>query len=435
MVKSPGVPASAARSRRARSAASRSGREIELGWRLLPGNPVRRRHRHERQDDDGRAARRDVRAPPGATRFSPGTSHTPLSEVALTVEPARGSCASSRASSSRTSRRSRARSPCCSTSSPTISTATGRSRRTATRSSDLRARAREGRAARASGSTGSSSRRDDPLPAEPLIRGAHNRENAAAATAAARAAGLGDEAIAEALRTFPGVPHRLELVRERRGVRYVNDSKATNTAAARRGVAAYDAPLHVIFGGSLKGEDFGPLAAELPAERALHPSDRRGDRRARRGARRRRPRTSATATSRRAVAARARARAAGRRRPALAGMRELRPVRQLRAARRGVPATRRGLDVKQPRRSSGSCSSSSRSRSPRSGSSWCTARRPRRPRSATATRPGYLERQGDLRAPRLRRCSSPPRAPTSAGCARSRRRSSSPRSCSAPPCS
>jgi UDP-N-acetylmuramoylalanine--D-glutamate ligase len=106
---------------------------------------------------------------------------------------------------------------------------------------------------------------DDPLPAEPLIPGAHNRENAAAATAAARAAGIGDAAIAEGLRTFPGVPHRLELVRELRGVRYVNDSKATNTAAARRGAAAYDAPLRLILGGSLKGEDFGPFARELPA--------------------------------------------------------------------------------------------------------------------------------------------------------------------------
>jgi UDP-N-acetylmuramoylalanine--D-glutamate ligase len=105
---------------------------------------------------------------------------------------------------------------------------------------------------------------DDPLPAEPLMPGAHNRENAAAATAAARAAGVGDEAIAEALRSFAGVPHRLELVRELRGIRYVNDSKATNTAAARRGVAAYDAPLHLILGGSLKGEDFGPFARELP---------------------------------------------------------------------------------------------------------------------------------------------------------------------------
>jgi len=105
---------------------------------------------------------------------------------------------------------------------------------------------------------------DDPLPAEPLMPGRHNRENAAAATAAARAAGVADAAIAEALSTFPGVPHRLELVRELHGVRWVNDSKATNTAAARRGVAAYDAPLRLILGGSLKGEDFEPFARDLP---------------------------------------------------------------------------------------------------------------------------------------------------------------------------
>ncbi len=109
-------------------------------------------------------------------------------------------------------------------------------------------------------------RADDPLPAEPLIRGEHNRENAAAATAAARAAGLDDEAIAEALRTFPGVAHRLELVGEIDGVRFVNDSKATNTSAARRGIAAYAGePLRLILGGSLKGESFDELAEGLPS--------------------------------------------------------------------------------------------------------------------------------------------------------------------------
>jgi UDP-N-acetylmuramoylalanine--D-glutamate ligase len=113
---------------------------------------------------------------------------------------------------------------------------------------------------------------DDALPAEPLIRGAHNRENAAAATAAARAAGVGDEAIAAGLRTFPGVPHRLELVTERDGVRYVNDSKATNVAAAVRALAAYsDEPVHLILGGSPKGEDFGPLAAAIGGNvRSVH---------------------------------------------------------------------------------------------------------------------------------------------------------------------
>jgi UDP-N-acetylmuramoylalanine--D-glutamate ligase len=106
---------------------------------------------------------------------------------------------------------------------------------------------------------------DDPLPAEPVIPGRHNRENAAAATAAARAAGVPDDAIAQALGTFPGVPHRLELVRELDGVRWVNDSKATNTTAAHHGVAAYDSPLRLILGGSLKGEDFGPFVRDLPA--------------------------------------------------------------------------------------------------------------------------------------------------------------------------
>jgi UDP-N-acetylmuramoylalanine--D-glutamate ligase len=47
-------------------------------------------------------------------------------------------------------------------------------------------------------------------------------------------------------------------------VRYINDSKATNTAATSRALAAFDAPLRVIVGGSLKGEDFGALAASVP---------------------------------------------------------------------------------------------------------------------------------------------------------------------------
>jgi UDP-N-acetylmuramoylalanine--D-glutamate ligase len=104
----------------------------------------------------------------------------------------------------------------------------------------------------------------DPLPAEPLLRGAHNRENAAAATVAARAAGIEDAAIAEGLSSFAGVVHRLELAGEIDGVCFVNDSKATNVAAARKALEAYaDEPVHLILGGSLKGEDFGPLAASI----------------------------------------------------------------------------------------------------------------------------------------------------------------------------
>jgi UDP-N-acetylmuramoylalanine--D-glutamate ligase len=105
---------------------------------------------------------------------------------------------------------------------------------------------------------------EDPLPAEPLMRGLHNRANAAAATAAARALAVDDDAIAEALRSFPGIPHRLEPIGEVGGVRYVNDSKATNVAAALRALAAYvDEPVHLILGGSLKGESFEPLARAI----------------------------------------------------------------------------------------------------------------------------------------------------------------------------
>jgi UDP-N-acetylmuramoylalanine--D-glutamate ligase len=59
------------------------------------------------------------------------------------------------------------------------------------------------------------------------------------------------------------VPHRLELVRERNGVCWVNDSIATNTLAVRRGVEAYDAPVRLILGGRAKGEDYGAFARDL----------------------------------------------------------------------------------------------------------------------------------------------------------------------------
>jgi len=110
---------------------------------------------------------------------------------------------------------------------------------------------------------------DDPLPAEPALRGEHNRENAAAAAAAARATGIRDDAIAEALRRFSGVPHRLEPVGEHAGVRYVNDSKATNPEAAERALTAYDR-VRLIAGGSRKGTPFASLARAARERRVLH---------------------------------------------------------------------------------------------------------------------------------------------------------------------
>ncbi len=111
---------------------------------------------------------------------------------------------------------------------------------------------------------------DDELPAEPLIRGVHNRENAAAAMAASRAIGVPDDAIVRGLETFPGVEHRIEEVATVDGVLYVNDSKATNAAAAVRGVSAFAGRRkHVILGGRGKAEPYDGLALAFePGDRA-----------------------------------------------------------------------------------------------------------------------------------------------------------------------
>ena len=95
--------------------------------------------------------------------------------------------------------------------------------------------------------------------AEIRLRGAHNVENARAASLAALDMGVPAAAIAEALRTFTGVPHRLEEVAEVDGVLYVNDSKATNVASAVKGIEAFEGGVHAILGGSLKGGGFEGL--------------------------------------------------------------------------------------------------------------------------------------------------------------------------------
>ena len=120
---------------------------------------------------------------------------------------------------------------------------------------------------------------DDPLPAEPRLRGAHNRENAAAAAAASRAIGVPDAAIAEALRAFPGVEHRIEEVGTVAGVLYVNDSKATNAAAALRALASFPGRRkHLILGGRGKAEPYDALAAACaPGDRAYLIGEAAGD--------------------------------------------------------------------------------------------------------------------------------------------------------------
>ncbi|MBF2077161.1 MAG: UDP-N-acetylmuramoyl-L-alanine--D-glutamate ligase [Synechococcales cyanobacterium T60_A2020_003] len=88
--------------------------------------------------------------------------------------------------------------------------------------------------------------------------GRHNQQNLLMAAAAACLAGIDPEAIAQAVRTFPGVPHRLEHICTWRGIDFINDSKATNYDAAEVGLAAVAAPAILIAGGDPKaGDDEG----------------------------------------------------------------------------------------------------------------------------------------------------------------------------------
>jgi UDP-N-acetylmuramoylalanine--D-glutamate ligase len=106
-------------------------------------------------------------------------------------------------------------------------------------------------------------RRDIPL------RGEHNLENVLAASAAAILAGAPPDAIAAAVRTFPGVEHRLEYVAEIRGVAFYNDSKATNVDATLKAIDAFPGSLFVILGGTDKGSPYTPLREPLRAKAKL----------------------------------------------------------------------------------------------------------------------------------------------------------------------
>jgi UDP-N-acetylmuramoylalanine--D-glutamate ligase len=99
--------------------------------------------------------------------------------------------------------------------------------------------------------------RDIPLP------GAHNIENVLAAVAATRLAGVEPEAIAKAVRSFAGVEHRLEFVAEIAGVRYYNDSKATNVDATMKALDAFPGRILIVLGGKDKGSDYTLLQKPL----------------------------------------------------------------------------------------------------------------------------------------------------------------------------
>lgn len=91
------------------------------------------------------------------------------------------------------------------------------------------------------------------------IPGVHNLENALAAATIAFFAGIDTNTIRTAMEGFHGVAHRLEFVNEIRGVRFVNDSKGTNTDASIKAIEAVEAPIILIAGGYDKGSTFEPL--------------------------------------------------------------------------------------------------------------------------------------------------------------------------------
>ncbi len=99
--------------------------------------------------------------------------------------------------------------------------------------------------------------------AEITLAGAHNVENVLAAVCAARLAGVSAEVIRGAVAGFKAVEHRLEFVREVGGVRYYNDSKATNVDAAMKAVGSFAGGVHLILGGKDKDSDYTTLAALL----------------------------------------------------------------------------------------------------------------------------------------------------------------------------
>jgi UDP-N-acetylmuramoylalanine--D-glutamate ligase len=99
------------------------------------------------------------------------------------------------------------------------------------------------------------------------LRGRHNRENAMAAVLCARLLGVPGDAVQAGLDAFPGLPHRLELVADRAGVEWVNDSKATNVDSTSVGLAAFPpaaARVVLIMGGRGKGAPYAPLRELFP---------------------------------------------------------------------------------------------------------------------------------------------------------------------------
>lgn len=103
----------------------------------------------------------------------------------------------------------------------------------------------------------------------PSLQGPHNAQNVACARAVAEALGVSADVIASALKTFGGLPHRMERVRERGGVLFINDSKATNPTSTAPALAAYPA-VHWILGGLAKTDELDACAPHFGHVKAAY---------------------------------------------------------------------------------------------------------------------------------------------------------------------
>ena len=108
------------------------------------------------------------------------------------------------------------------------------------------------------------------LTALPRLRGRHNWQNIAASWGVCVALGLEPSVFVQGLSSFPGLPHRLEIVAETATITFVNDSKATNVEAALRALSSYPEDVFWIAGGRPKGDDLEPLLPYLSGIRAAY---------------------------------------------------------------------------------------------------------------------------------------------------------------------
>ncbi|MBI1261198.1 MAG: UDP-N-acetylmuramoyl-L-alanine--D-glutamate ligase [Rhizobiales bacterium] len=118
-------------------------------------------------------------------------------------------------------------------------------------------------------STGSQAQKVDEINDFKTLAGAHNWQNAAAAYATGRALGFAREKILSSFESFPGLAHRMEIVADRNGVRFVNDSKATNADAASKALATYD-NIYWIIGGKAKEGGIESLKSFFPRIRKAY---------------------------------------------------------------------------------------------------------------------------------------------------------------------